>query len=364
MNSRKKINPLKAIPISLSQGERRLTEKKFTSPGLKILYVFFGIILIAGLVTSVGSGVITTNIIKTDIIQDNGQEINVTSPLNFYGPNGWPSVVNNVDVGGRTHLFFDDGNGTHRADISTHDPDPADNQSRLSIYTVSSNGTLQGGLDFAIRSDTTNISFRTLGPGGFLDMGRNSLLQPYDIQSIGAGTANGRLNITSVSAGPLFRTGGSFTYAFDDGATAYLNLGKSSANFTGSSTYDVYVSRTLNTTNLNSTNSYVGNIRYGSPAVMTLSSGSGAKTQTYMAVETQGAIALDNMTKITGGVEGDVVILRLNNTNRKVTLVDNTTGVNTFRLAGGDFNLTHVNDVVELIYANGAWIELARNDND
>lgn len=76
-------------------------------------------------------------------------------------------------------------------------------------------------------------------------------------------------------------------------------------------------------------------------------------------VDTQSAAATDDLSTISGGAEGDIIIVFSADASRDVTLKDNTGNL---RLAG-DFTLSHTQDRITLVKVSSNWFELARSDN-
>lgn len=83
-------------------------------------------------------------------------------------------------------------------------------------------------------------------------------------------------------------------------------------------------------------------------------------SQNFLSVDTEAAGASDDLATINGGVEGNMLTLKANNSARTVVVKDATGNLQTV----GDFSLTHVNDRIVLKKSGTNWIELSRSDND
>jgi len=98
---------------------------------------------------------------------------------------------------------------------------------------------------------------------------------------------------------------------------------------------------------------------------VTISSGAIAVSKTLHSVIVEGGTGsgADNLSSATGGVEGQLLILKPNTSgaNDQVT-VKNGTGSGAFILAGGaDFVMDSVNDRIMLIHNGTEWVEIARS---
>lgn len=86
-----------------------------------------------------------------------------------------------------------------------------------------------------------------------------------------------------------------------------------------------------------------------------------AITTNYVIVDTYGAgPASEDLETITGGLHGDIVILRAENNARTTVIKD---GVGNIKSAG-DFSLDNASDHIMLIYDGSNWCEISRSNND
>jgi hypothetical protein len=104
-----------------------------------------------------------------------------------------------------------------------------------------------------------------------------------------------------------------------------------------------------------------GNIAagFGAAAELTIASGAVTKTGGYHKIDTEADAASDDLDTINGGVEGDLLILRAENSSRDVVVKD---GTGNLKLAG-DMTLDHVEDRIVLQYDGTNWCELSRSNN-
>ena len=102
-----------------------------------------------------------------------------------------------------------------------------------------------------------------------------------------------------------------------------------------------------------------GFLNVGTSTELTIVAGVITATKTHHTVDTEADASSDNLDTINGGSEGDILILRANNSARTVVLMDNTGNL---RLAG-DFSLTHNLDTITLLFRSAEWVELSRSDN-
>lgn len=112
----------------------------------------------------------------------------------------------------------------------------------------------------------------------------------------------------------------------------------------------------------------VGMLNLQSPRDLTIASGtidlSGTVASLYIRrtrirVDTEGSAASDDLDTISGGQDGDVLILRANNDGRTIVCKDSTGNL---RL-NGDFSLDNTNDRITLESDGSNWFELSRSDN-
>ena len=102
-------------------------------------------------------------------------------------------------------------------------------------------------------------------------------------------------------------------------------------------------------------------LQLGPATELTIVSGVITVTGSYHRVDTQSDASTDDLDTISGGNEGDILILGLENSLRDVTLKDS---VDNLRLAGDvDFTLTSVLDTIVLFRRPTNWVEISRSSN-
>lgn len=104
----------------------------------------------------------------------------------------------------------------------------------------------------------------------------------------------------------------------------------------------------------------LGFLRLAYAGELTIAAGVITATGAYHSVDTEGGAGTDDLDTVNGGTEGDVLVLRADDSARTVVCKD---GTGNLRLAGGDFSLDHVEDRIALHYDGTNWCELTRADN-
>lgn len=96
-------------------------------------------------------------------------------------------------------------------------------------------------------------------------------------------------------------------------------------------------------------------------AAKTIAAGVITITGSYHVVDTEAAAATDDLDTISGGSDGQRLVLRASNAARDVVIKDGTGNIQ----CAGDFTLNNTQDTIELIFdsALAAWLELGRSDN-
>ena len=94
---------------------------------------------------------------------------------------------------------------------------------------------------------------------------------------------------------------------------------------------------------------------------LTLATDAITVTGSFHTVDTQGDASTDDLSTISGGVDGMIVVLQAENTARDVVVKD---GVGNIQCAG-DFTMDNTQDTITLMYSGAltAWVELARSNN-
>ena len=84
-------------------------------------------------------------------------------------------------------------------------------------------------------------------------------------------------------------------------------------------------------------------------------------TGSYHTVDTQAAASTDDLSTISGGTDGMIVVLQAENTARDIVVKD---GVGNIQCAG-DFTMDNTQDTITLLYSTAltAWVEIARSNN-
>ena len=96
-------------------------------------------------------------------------------------------------------------------------------------------------------------------------------------------------------------------------------------------------------------------------STLTIATGVVTAIGSYHLIDTEAAAASDDLDTISGGIEGQRLVIRAANSARTVVAKD---GTGNLQIAG-DFSMDNAQDTLELIYdsALSAWLELGRSDN-
>jgi len=79
----------------------------------------------------------------------------------------------------------------------------------------------------------------------------------------------------------------------------------------------------------------------------------------FLQIDTEAAAATDDLDTISGGLEGQIIVLKSTSSSRDVTLKD---GVGNLALAG-DFTFVSGSDIITLIHHSTIWYEISRSSN-
>lgn len=99
----------------------------------------------------------------------------------------------------------------------------------------------------------------------------------------------------------------------------------------------------------------------GTPEALTISGGAITISRAYVRVDTESAAATDDLDTISGGVTGQLLVMRSTNSSRTVVVKD---GLGNINLAGGaDFSLDNSQDMLLLLWRGDTWLEISRSNN-
>lgn len=102
-----------------------------------------------------------------------------------------------------------------------------------------------------------------------------------------------------------------------------------------------------------------GPFNLGTPTELTIASSAITVTRSYHTVDTESDAATDNLSTISGGSEGQWLVIRPVNAARTVVAKD---AVGNLQLAG-DHTMDNSQDTLTLIYDGSNWLEVARSNN-
>lgn len=146
-----------------------------------------------------------------------------------------------------------------------------------------------------------------------------------------------------------------------DGSTD-LTAADISTDFDTRARYDGTVFRLSNVSD-------VGNLTVNgkfntTPTTETISSDAIPYSSAYMVLDTEGGASSDNLDTINGGVDGDIIRIRIADVNRKINIRDNDiSGGNILLKNNVDVLLDQTYDYITFIYrsADGFWSEVSRS---
>lgn len=87
--------------------------------------------------------------------------------------------------------------------------------------------------------------------------------------------------------------------------------------------------------------------------------GAVTRTKSYHTIDTNADDASDDLDTISGGAEGDLIVIRPNNAGRTVVVKNGTGNI----ICGSDFTMDNNQDTWVGLYDGSNWLELARKDN-
>lgn len=235
--------------------------------------------------------------------------------------------------------------------------------SQQSAITCESNGAIYA--NGAVLSGSADSGVTTAF-GGIVNMASGDISNSanFDAYAIGSGFINlFETNIAGDSNGGgvmLRAIGSGIIYSEGPGGTGKTAL--SSLNYSpGYNRVGNGVAYIGEYTHDDATVSTARHVVTGTKEV-TISAGVITVDRSFHKVDTEADAATDDLDTILGGETGVRLVLKAAHSARTVVLKD---GVGNLALAGGDFELDHENDRIEMIYAeNGVWCELSRASNN
>ena len=177
---------------------------------------------------------------------------------------------------------------------------------------------------------------------------------------------NSSAEITVTGAASVAETGEGKIGATATNGGGVIGYGSTYDSFLGSRGGGVAVGVLANSLNVVLAGSAtVSNVLNLKPVAVTIASGAITRTASVHVVDTEGGAGTDDLHTISGGVEGDILVLYSSVAARDTTVKDQTTlGSGNINLAGGaDFSLSHPYDKLVLIFRAVQWDELTRSNN-
>ena len=98
------------------------------------------------------------------------------------------------------------------------------------------------------------------------------------------------------------------------------------------------------------------NIALGTPQELTIATGAITKLASHHTVDTEGDAASDYLATITGGADGELLLLRAAHTDRTVIIDD---GADNIETGAGDITLDDTDKFILLYYNSAKWVMIA-----
>ena len=93
---------------------------------------------------------------------------------------------------------------------------------------------------------------------------------------------------------------------------------------------------------------------------LTIATGAITATKSYHNVDTEGDAASDDLDTISGGTDGDIIVLTANNAGRTVVIKNGTDNI----ICGADISLDNTGDTATLIYDGTNWLLISSSNNN
>ena len=102
-----------------------------------------------------------------------------------------------------------------------------------------------------------------------------------------------------------------------------------------------------------------GFLNFGARSELTIASGVVTVTSSFHTIDTEADASSDNLDTISGGADGDLLVIMAESSGRTVVCKD---GTGNLRLAG-DFTMDDTQDKLFLIFYISTWHEISRSNN-
>lgn len=236
-------------------------------------------------------------------------------------------------TGSDTGLFVKDSSSNEYELASTSnsvtDLDTAyDGGSTITADSTDLDINLSSGISFTINDDTDTTTYFSVNSSGVVV---NDITLPST-----DGTANQILTTNGSGAT-------SFTSLSDIADSDYLRLDG------GTVTGDVELTSTTTITKPVLDTDYIE-----------IASGSIEATAALITIDTEALAATSSLNEITGGTEGQLLVLQSADDTRVITIQD---AFSNILLTSGDFTLNSTLDKLVLIYSGSSWVEIVRTNN-
>lgn len=118
---------------------------------------------------------------------------------------------------------------------------------------------------------------------------------------------------------------------------------------------DIYYGLDMNAKDIHD----IGKLILNDATELTIATGIVNVTQSHHEIDTEGEVATDDLDTVSGGSNGQILVLRAHDNARTVVVKD---GTGNLQLAG-DMTLDNILDSLTLIFDGTYWIELSRSNN-
>lgn len=213
-------------------------------------------------------------------------------------------------------------------------------------------------LQEAYLNSTPNPEILTDATNGALQIRRGSAADSdsvFEVQN-NAGTAN----VTIAGTGDITSTGQIFVPGGSVSAASFAASGDQHTGvyFPAGDVVGVTTGGALRLSVTNARSELANILSYGFDTELTIASGAVTITHSHHTIDTQSDAASDDLDTITGGADGDVLIIRPANTARTVVVLDS----GNILVNGGRFSMDHIEDSLTLLHDGSNWNETGRSD--
>lgn len=178
-----------------------------------------------------------------------------------------------------------------------------------------------------------------------------------------AGTANQVLRVPGAGGAPVF---GQVNLASGDAVTGTLPVtlgGTGTTTSTGTGSVVLGTAPTISAPTISGARASITALVNIASTELTIATGAVTAVRSHHTVDTEADAASDDLDTISGGVSGDVLVLRAENDARTVVIRNNGGGTGNIRTAGArSISLDDANDTAMFVFDGTNWLELGTSD--